>query len=75
MNYENFISYLYVFQGSLDSLDSNRSDDIYETAEPQVAGEILLGLKYDTSAQTFEIQIHKAKDLVAVDTEKNTSDP
>ena len=41
----------------------------------KVAGEILLGFKYDEAKQHFEVQIHKAKGLVAADTRKNTSDP
>eukprot|EP00794_Sanderia_malayensis_P000447 gene447-1088_t len=62
---------------SYESLDSNRSDDVYEAQRPQVkvAGEIFLGLKYEASSQHFEVQVHKAKGLVAVDTRKKTSDP
>ena len=41
----------------------------------KIAGEILLGLKYDETKQHFEVQIHKAKGLVAADSKKNTSDP
>ena len=50
---------------------------MYEALRPQVniAGEILLGLKYDESFQQFEVQVHKAKDLVAADARKNSSDP
>eukprot|EP00112_Aurelia_sp_Birch-Aquarium-sp1_P021907 Seg60.3 transcript_id=Seg60.3/GoldUCD/mRNA.D3Y31 product="Synaptotagmin-like protein 4" protein_id=Seg60.3/GoldUCD/D3Y31 len=60
---------------SLGSIHSNT--DVYESLRPQVkvAGEILLGFKYDETKQHFEVQIHKAKGLVAADTRKNTSDP
>ena len=71
------LCFLYL-QESYESLGSIHSNtDVYEALRPQVkvAGEILLGFKYDEVKQHFEVQIHKAKGLVAGDTRKNTSDP
>ena len=50
---------------------------MYEALRPhvKVAGEIVLGLKYDAEGQRFEVQIHRANGLLAADSKKNTSDP
>ena len=62
-----------------DSVNSAYSDysDIDEALMPKVrvAGEILVGLKYLSKDKHFEVQIHRAKDLVAADPKKHTSDP
>ncbi|XP_065056868.1 uncharacterized protein LOC135685055 isoform X2 [Rhopilema esculentum] len=64
---------------SYESLNSYQSDegDMYEALRPhvKVAGEIVLGLKYDAEAQRLEVQIHRANGLLAADSKKNTSDP
>lgn len=52
-------------------------DDDDDVIHPfvSVAGEILLGLKYNYHESVFEVQVHKAKDLIAADQRKNTTDP
>ncbi|XP_057306004.1 uncharacterized protein LOC130644420 isoform X4 [Hydractinia symbiolongicarpus] len=54
--------------------DDDDDDDVIHPFV-SVAGEILLGLKYNYHESIFEVQVHKAKDLIAADQRKNTTDP
>ena len=70
--------FVLVFQESYLSINSFQSDaDLYDTIRPElkIAGQVMLGLKYDHVSGQLEVQVHKATDLFAVDTKKNTSDP
>uniref|UniRef100_A0A7M5UU22 Uncharacterized protein n=1 Tax=Clytia hemisphaerica TaxID=252671 RepID=A0A7M5UU22_9CNID len=61
--------------GDADSIGSDYSDeeDIAETV--QVAGELLLGFRYVPKEKLFEVQVHKAKDLIIGDSIDNSTDP
>ena len=40
-----------------------------------VSGEIFFGIKYDAKIQEFQVQVHKAREITAVDKKSKTSDP
>ena len=40
-----------------------------------VSGEIRFGIKYDPKIKEFQVQIHQARDITAVDTKSQRSDP
>ena len=63
-------------QGSRESIVSyysNAGGEVY--GKYPVSGEILFGIKYDPKIQEFQIQIHQARDITAVDKKSKTSDP
>ena len=78
-DYPGFIVYLSCslsFQASIESIGSDYSED-GDGLQPSVsaAGEIMVGLKYNSSEGQLEVQIHRAKDLIPADPKKNTTDP
>lgn len=52
---------------------SNAGGEVY--GKYPVSGEILFGMKYDHQGQEFQIQVHQARDIAAVDKKHNISDP
>lgn len=63
-------------QGSRESIMSyysNAGGEVY--GKYPVSGEILFGMKYDHQGQEFQIQVHQARDIAAVDKKHNISDP
>jgi hypothetical protein len=63
-------------QGSRESIVSyysNAGGEVY--GKYPVSGEVLFGIKYDPKIQEFQIQIHQARGITAVDKKSNTSDP
>lgn len=65
-------NFLFFFQ---DSIGSNYSEDEDVSENVQVAGEVLLGFRFDHTEKLLEIQVHKAKDLIIGDSSENTTDP
>lgn len=55
------------------SVYSTDSANIY--GQVPIRGEIQFGMKYDHNQGMFEVHIFQAKDLAAVDTKKEVSDP
>jgi len=60
-------------QTSLSSIYSTDSADVY--GQVPIRGEIQFGMKYDFAAGLFECHIFQARDVAAVDTRKEESDP
>ncbi|XP_046848226.1 synaptotagmin-like protein 4 isoform X3 [Xenia sp. Carnegie-2017] len=58
---------------SIMSYYSNAGGEVY--GKYPVSGEILFGMKYDHQGQEFQIQVHQARDIAAVDKKHNISDP
>lgn len=58
-----------------DSIGSNYSDEEDLSESVQVAGDLLLGFKYDQKTKQFEVQVHKARDLIIGDSVENSTDP
>ncbi|XP_065648926.1 uncharacterized protein LOC100208668 isoform X34 [Hydra vulgaris] len=60
---------------SVESIESDYSNDDDVQPAVSIAGEIKIGFKYNTKEKAFEVQVHQAKDLIVVDEKKNSTDP
>ena len=52
---------------------STDSANIY--GQVPIRGEIQFGLKYDHGTGTFEVHVFQARDIAAIDTKREVSDP
>ncbi|XP_047128560.1 uncharacterized protein LOC100208668 isoform X2 [Hydra vulgaris] len=60
---------------SVESIESDYSNDDDVQPAVSIAGEIKIGFKYNAKDKVFEVQVHQAKDLIVVDEKKNSTDP
>lgn len=60
-------------QSSLASVYSTDSANVY--GQVPIRGEVQFGIKYDNASTTFEVHVFQAREIAAVDSKKEVTDP